>query len=69
VRSSNFVLKKNEIAGAKQRQQVHHGEHNANKIRIFVTGEVFLIDIDLLMGAIPLILTRVHVTTGNIKYC
>ena len=48
--------KKNEIAGAKQRRQVHHGEHNANKIRIFVTGEVFFIDIDLLMGAITLIL-------------
>jgi len=32
-------------------QQVHHGGHNANKIRIFVTGEVFPIDIDLLMGA------------------
>jgi len=55
--------------GAKQRRQVHHGEHNANKIRIFVTGEVFLIDIDLLMGAKPLILVRVNISPDNIKYC
>ena len=67
VRSSNFVLIKDEIAGAKQRRQVHHGEHNANKIRIFVTGEVFFIDIDLLMGAKILNLAKVHSTTDNIK--
>jgi hypothetical protein len=68
VRSSNFVLIKNEISGAKQKRQVHHGERNANKIRIFVTGEVFLIDIDLLMGARLLTLAIVHITSGNMKF-
>ncbi len=37
-------------------RQFHHGDFNANKVRIFVAGEVFLIDIDLLMGDKPLIL-------------
>jgi len=67
VRSSNFVLIKNEISGAKQRRQYHYGEYNANKIRIFVTGEVFPIDIDLLMGAIPLTLARVNITFSTFK--
>ena len=60
--------KNKEISGAKQRQQVHHGEHNVNKIRIFVTGEVFPIDIDLLMGATTLNLARIYITSGNIKF-
>ena len=36
--------------------------------KIFVTGEVYLLDIDLLMGAKPLILARIHVTYGNINF-
>ena len=59
--------KNKEITGAKQRQQIRHGEYNANKIRIFVTGEVYPIDIDLLMGTILLILTNVHITIRNIN--
>jgi hypothetical protein len=69
VRSSNFVLIKNEISGAKQKRQVHHGERNANKIRFFVTGEVFLIDIDLLIRAIKLNMADVNVTPAYSKFC
>ena len=33
VRSSDFdTHKNNEITGAKQKRQVYHGEHNANKL-------------------------------------
>jgi hypothetical protein len=35
-------------------RRYHHGEHNANKVMFFVTGEVFFLDIDLLMGAIKI---------------
>jgi len=37
--------------------------------KFFVTGEVYLLDIGLLMGAIILNTARVHITSGNIKYC
>ena len=36
--------------------------------KIFVTGEVYPLDIDLLMGDILLILAKVHSTTGNMNY-
>jgi len=62
VRNSNLVLIKKDLSGAKQRQQNHHGWHNANKIRIFITGEVLPIDIDRLMGAIILIITKINIT-------
>jgi hypothetical protein len=60
--------KNKEITGAKQRRQVHHGEHNANKISFFVTGEVYLIDIDLLMGTILLNMTDIQFAHDNINY-
>ena len=44
-------------------RRVHHGEHNTNKIRIFVTGEVFPLAIDLSMGAIRLNVARDNITT------
>ena len=36
--------------------------------KFFVTGEVYLLDIGLLMGTITLTLARVHITSGNMNY-
>ena len=66
VRSSDFdTHKNNEIKDAKQKQQVHHRQHHASKISFFVTGEVYLLDIGLLMGAITLTLAKVNITFAN----
>ena len=38
------------------------------KVNYFVTGEVFLLDIGLLMGAIVLKTAFTHLTDGNVRF-
>jgi len=45
----------------------HHGGV-MQKSEFFVTGEVFLVDIGLLMGAIVLKTAFTHLTSGNINF-
>ena len=66
MRSSDFVLIKKRNNRCKTKAAGSSRVAQCKQNKFFVTGEVFLIDIDLLMGAILLNMARVHINTGNL---